>query len=66
MQVDQYETISVERNGAVDTLGLDRPDARNGLQRQWSQSCGTILTTCWKMIDSSGPDGRTRWRFVRA
>ena len=31
MQIDQYETISVERNGAVDTLWLDRPDALNAI-----------------------------------
>ena len=31
MQIDQCETISVERNGAVDTLWLDRPDALNAI-----------------------------------
>ena len=31
MQVEQYETISVERNGAVDTLWLNRPDAMNAI-----------------------------------
>ena len=31
MQVDQYETLSVERHGAVDTLWLDRPDALNAI-----------------------------------
>ena len=31
MRVEQYETISVERNGAVDTLWLNRPDAMNAI-----------------------------------
>ena len=31
MQVEQYKTISVERNGAVDTLWLNRPDAMNAI-----------------------------------
>jgi enoyl-CoA hydratase/carnithine racemase len=31
MQLDQYETLSVEREGAVDTLWLNRPESLNAI-----------------------------------
>ena len=31
MQLDQYETLSVERDGAVDTLWLNRPESLNAI-----------------------------------
>ena len=34
MQLDQYETLSVERDGALDKLWLNRPEALNAITTQ--------------------------------
>ena len=38
MQLDQYETLSVERDGALDTLWLNRPEALNAITTQMAVS----------------------------
>ena len=34
MQLDQYETLSVERDGALDILWLNRPENLNAITTQ--------------------------------
>ena len=34
MQLDQYETLSLERDGALDKLWLNRPEALNAITTQ--------------------------------
>ncbi|MAH25128.1 MAG: enoyl-CoA hydratase, partial [Gammaproteobacteria bacterium] len=34
MQMDQYETLSVERDGSIDTLWLNRPEHLNAITTQ--------------------------------
>ena len=31
MQIDEYETLSVERDGPIDTLWLNRPENLNAI-----------------------------------
>ena len=34
MKIDQYETLSIERDGSIDTLWLNRPENLNAITTQ--------------------------------
>ena len=53
MQMDQYETLSVERDGSIDTLWLNRPENLSMPSPHLAcsrQNCGLGLTTFMKTI----------------